>query len=166
MLSTEILNTEVTPEWKNTDIGYVGAYEIDDKKIEIDIHKYDTAIGNKTYSLVDFGFRVNDSWEITNEFKNSSKILGSIINAFIVKIKSINPDCIIFSVNFKNDSVENRKYLYGIIAKIYSKGSSFHFMADWIKTKNGEYRLISKTLFKQSDLDEITKFVESIEEKV
>jgi hypothetical protein len=43
MLSTEILNTEVTPEWKNTDIGYVGAYEIDDKKIEIDIHKYDAS---------------------------------------------------------------------------------------------------------------------------
>jgi hypothetical protein len=27
----------------HTDIGYVGAYEIDDKKIEIDIHKYDAS---------------------------------------------------------------------------------------------------------------------------
>lgn len=165
MFLNEIFDTKVSVKWKELNSGFIGTYEIDGKKIQIDIEEYNALIGNKTYSLADFGFRVNDSWAITNEFKNSSKILGSVVNAFILKVKSINPDCILFGVNFKNGSAENRKSLYERVAKFYAKGSAFHFMTDWIKTKNGEYRLISKTNFNQSDLEEITKFAESIEEK-
>lgn len=165
MLLNEIFNTKVSPKWKSTNTGYVGSFTIDEKEIEINIDEYDVMIGTKTYSLIDFGFKVNGSWEITNEFKNSSKILGAVLNAFISKVKQINPDCILFGVNFINGSSENRKSLYSRIANLYSKGSSYHNITDWIKTKNGEYKIISKLKFNKDEMDEILSFAQSIEAK-
>jgi len=88
-----------------------------------------------------------------------------ILNTFIEKIKELNPDYILFGVNYKNGSVENRKSLYERIARLYTKGSSYYIQSDWIKTKNGEYQILSKSDFSNEELKKINKLASSIELK-
>jgi len=158
----EIFNTKQEVNWKHTDQGLTGEFVFEDKKFKIFLDEYDVL--NK-YSLVDFGFTVDDKWTVTNDQKSAGKILGVILNAFIEKIKELNPDCILFGVNYKNGSVENRKSLYERIARLYAKGSSYHVQSDWIKTKNGEYQILSKSDFSNEELKKINELASSIELK-
>lgn len=158
----EIFDTKQKVNWSATDQGFKGTFKFDEKNFEIIIDEYD--IFNK-YSMVDFGFTVNGSWEITNDQKSSGKILGVILNAFMEKIKDLKPDCILFGVNNKNGSVENRKSLYERISKMYMRGSSYHNSSGWIKTKNGEYQILSKVEFSEEELKKINDLANSIEQK-
>lgn len=166
MLINEIFDSKADVDWQSTDSGFIGKFYYDGKKFEIHIDEYDFKPVERTYSVVDFGFTVNGSWEVTNNMKDSSKILGVILNAFIDKIRSVNPDCILFGVNNKNGSIENRKSLYNRISKLFSNGSSYHQHYNWIKTKNGEYTVLSKFSFSEEELLKIKDFAESIEMKV
>ncbi len=158
----EIFDTKREVSWERSSSGWVGKFTFDDKNFEIQVDEYDVF---KKYSMVDFGFTIDGKWEVTNDQKSSSKILGVILNAFIDKIKELKPDCILFGVNNKNGSIEKRKSLYDRISRLYSKGSSYHHEIDWVKTKNGEYRILSKINFSDSELKEIDKLANSIEEK-
>jgi hypothetical protein len=158
----EIFDTKQDVDWSPSEGGWIGKFTFDDKKFEILIDEYEAL---DKYSLVDFGFTMNGSWKVTDDQRSSGKILGVILHAFIEKIKELKPDCILFGVNFKNGSAENRKSLYDRISKLYAKGSSYHLETDWIKTKNGEYRILSRVNFSKEQLDKIDKIASSIESK-
>jgi hypothetical protein len=83
----------------------------------------------------------------------------------IPKIKEIKPDSILFGMNNKNGHVEDRKRLYEKIAKMYSRGSSYTNMSDWVKSKNGEYMILTKQSLTSDQKDKIDEFVASIPEK-
>jgi hypothetical protein len=155
----EIFNTKQEVNWKHNDQGWIGEFIFENKKFKIFLDEYDAL---DKYSLIDFGFTVDDKWVVTNDQKSAGKILGVILNAFIEKIKELTPDCILFGVNYKNGSVENRKSLYERIARLYAKGSSYHVHSDWIKTKNGEYLILSKANFSEEELTKINELASSV----
>jgi ABC-type Fe3+-hydroxamate transport system substrate-binding protein len=158
----EIFDTKREVHWTHSDQGWTGSFTFDDKKFEILLDEYDAL---DKYSLIDFGFTVDGSWKVTGDQKSSGKILGVILNAFIEKIKELKPDCILFGVNYKNGSIENRKSLYDKISRVYARGTSYHLEVDWIKTKNGEYRILSKVNFSKEQLNKIDELADSIESK-
>jgi hypothetical protein len=161
----EVLNTKVKILWKDSSQGYIGEFELDDAKYAIHLDEYDADIIGTKYSLVDFGFTKDGKWAMQNDNKNSSKVLGAVLNGFIDKIKQISPDAILFGVNFKNGANESRISLYGRLASLYAKGSSYHYESDWIKTKNGQYKIVAKKTLSKDEEEFIEQTAANIESK-
>lgn len=153
----EVLRTKVKIHWVESQQGYLGKFTLDDASYEIHLDEFDAKILDKTYSLIDFGFTKNGQWTMQGGKSPASKVLGAILNGFSEKIKTINPDAILFGVNFKNGGVESRISLYDKLSKLYVKGSSYSFMSSWIKTRNGQYKIISKNAFTLEEMKVIEK---------
>jgi hypothetical protein len=146
----EILNTE--PDIKWTQIGGYknkGSFQLDGKKFEIQLDEYEVL--NKT--LVDFGFTTNDDIHAVNSGKNSARILGSIVNGSIKKIKEINPDAILVSVLKSSGLVESRKSVYESILKWTSKRTGFSNFTGWIENNNLYVQIISKEKLSKEEIE-------------
>ena len=159
----EILNTKVDINWKSTNNGFSGTFELDKKHYEIVLDEYDVNLSKKI-SLIDFGFKAGGSWNLTNDHR-APKVIGAVLNGLIKKLGELKPDCLMFGINNKNGSIKSRASLYERIGGLYLKGSTFIFESDWIKTKNGQYKILSKIKFSNEDEKIINDLASSIELK-
>ncbi len=140
----EMLNTQPPKDIKWTqDQGYInkGTYELDGDIIEIRLEEYDTKFGK---TLVDFGFSVNGSIQAKNDPKAKARLIGSILNGAISKLKEINPDVILVSVNKNTGMIESRKSSYSTIISWFMKRSDYTYHHEWVENNEGFYALIAK----------------------
>jgi hypothetical protein len=164
MKLNEIFNTRPDVVWKSTNTGFKGKFILEDEEYEILLDELEIEL-DKTFSILDIGFTKNGNYDLTNSKVSSTKVFGAVLNGMIPKIKEIKTDSILFGMNNKNGHVEDRKRLYEKIAKMYSRGSSYTNMSDWVKSKNGEYMILTKQSLTSDQKDKIDEFVASIPEK-
>jgi hypothetical protein len=165
MLINEIFNTVVDVKWTEHKTGHVGEFKLDNKQYKIQVDEYEVRL-SKLYSIIDFGFTRDGSWELTNDNRTSSgKIFGAIMNSFIPKINKLKPDIIVFGVNNRNGYVDERKSLYSKLASWWCRGTSFRIPIEWEKTPNGQYTVLTKGEIPDSDVEAIKDFIKSIPSK-
>lgn len=166
---SEVLNTKRPISWhQNEDGQWRGTFKMaDDSSDEFEIHldELELTLDGAAYSIIDFGFTKNGSWELNSSDGNSSGIFGAVLNGAIPRIKILDPDFILYGVNNKNGATEGRTKLYARFAGFFSKGSKYHWQSPWVETKNGKYSLIGKKVLNDAEMKEAIKFAESIPEK-
>lgn len=148
MLLNEIFNSKFPVSWKTTPTGFEGSLTVDEQEVVVILDEYELKIDGKIYSLVDFGFKKNGSWELQPD-GNQFKVLGGVFNSAVPKINSLKPDFLLFGAQNKNGNVEERVKAYQTFSRLLAKGSSYSFESDWFKTANGTYKYVGK--FKPSE---------------
>ena len=160
----EIFSSKFPTTWKTTPSGYEGQFTIDADLITVVLDEYEIVLNDRPCSLLDFGFKKNNSWKLQ---PNSSqfKTFGGVFNAVIPKINSLKPQVILFGAQNRNGSVEERVKAYHTMSRMLAKGSSYQYESEWFKTANGTYKYISSVEPTEQDLKNITDTAESVQQK-
>jgi hypothetical protein len=159
----EMLDTKATVTWHDTDYGFVGTFNYKKNEYEIHVDEYTLKLSSQL-SVLDIGFTKNKS-HLLQKTDSPAPIFGIIFNAVSEKIKEIKPDIVLFGVHYVNGASDKRKSIYEKIASWYAKGSSYFLEKDWIKSANGEYKILSRKRLTQEDLDSIIKLASNIPAK-
>lgn len=164
LIINEIFDTNVDIKWLITPVGYRGKFVLYDHEYEIQLDELQVDL-DKPYTVIDFGFTRDGKWETANEPKTASKVFGIIFNAFIKKLNEIKSDMVLFGVNYINGSVESRKSLYDRLTSWYCRASRYDPISDWVKTPNGEYRILSCVKLTEKDVEILNNYIKSLANK-
>jgi hypothetical protein len=126
----EIFNTKPPISWSTTDRRAIGVFELEGIQYHLILEEYTVKL-SKNYSFVDFAFTANNEFALTGIGK-SAKVFGAIQNGAIPKLKSMNPDAILFGVHNVNSAVSDRKSLYERLAYWYARGSVYQKLSPWL----------------------------------
>lgn len=155
----EILDTKVPVEWKVNGHQHLGAFSLDHRKYVIQLDEYDT---DNDLTLVDFGFTTDGMINAVNFNKNASSILGAVLNGALPKLRDLNPDVILVSVQKDSGMVESRKNVYSALIRWAGKQLvGYHFIPEWIENTIGFYKLISKNKLSDDEMKKFTTVVKS-----
>jgi hypothetical protein len=112
----EIFNTKPPISWSTTDRRAIGVFELEGIQYHLILEEYTVKL-SKNYSFVDFAFTANNEFALTGT---------------IPKLKSMNPDAILFGVHNVNSAVSDRKSLYERLAYWYARGSVYQKLSPWL----------------------------------
>ena len=141
----EILNTKVPVDWTSKGHQYSGSFSLDAHEYVIQLDEFETI--NKL-TLVDLGFTTDGKIDIVGSEKNASSVIGAVLNGALPKLKELNPDTVLVSVQKDSGSVENRLTLYSTLIKWVGKQiNGYNYVPEWIENSNGFYKLISSISF-------------------
>ena len=155
IILNEIYNSSQEMRWHNISGQYAAFTEIDNEKFSlyIDMYKLDSM------SVAEIGFKKDGSFNLTNDSKIPSRLIGIVVNALSAKLKELAPNFIVIFVNEEIGDIEGRKSLYHAISQWLLKRNHLTYIGDWVQTSNGWIKILSQSDPSKSELEQIQQIL-------
>ena len=155
----EILNSNPKVQWTQKGHQSFGKFTLDDTKFVIQIDEFD--VNGKT--LVDFGFIANGSHFAVEGNKPAAKVIGSILNGAVPRIKQIDPEFVLIAVDKSSGLVESRKSLYDALHRLLQRHLAFTFATDWVENSKAFYKIFGRKT--KPTEEEVDLFLSQVKKK-
>ena len=151
----EIYNSSHEMQWHAIGGQYAAFTKIDNEKFSLYIDMYKL----NSMSVAEIGFKKDGSFNLSNDSKIPSRLIGIVVNAMTSKLKELAPNFIVIFVNEEIGDIEGRKSLYHAIAQWLLKRSHLTYIGDWTQTSNGWIKILSQSDPSKSELKQIQQIL-------
>lgn len=150
----EAFNNPVHIKWIDKEVELIGLFIVNNKVYNILCKD----VGDNIWTFKFYHFIDNKlSPELTNDYKNSFKVLPTIKNAFEYLVSEKSPNSIIFGAL---DESEGRKKLYSSFSVDFSKKYNYEYTTN--KIDNKQIFILSKDIDKEILFKKVVELIENI----
>lgn len=151
----EIFDTRPEVKWTRDDHRNYGSFALDGVTYTLEADGYEAL----NLNLLDIGFNREGSISAVRGEKPAAKVIGAVMNGLLPKIKELNPDVVLLSVQKSSGLVESRKSIYDAMLRLLMQQTRFTTTTPWVENENGFYKLLSQ---RRLTAEEEEKFISAV----